>query len=215
MRELRYTLVSDGSSDRALMPILNWILRQYTVGCALQPAWADLRRVPHPVRDLTTRIQWGLDLYPCDVLFVHRDAERMQYTRRVQEIEHALSVLDTRMQQPAICVVPVRMTEAWLLFDEAAMRRAAGNPNGRQSLQFPSLLQLEQLPNPKRVLHDLLRRASGRAGRRLKNFRVDVHVHMVAEYTSDFSPLRDLPAFAALERAIEEALAMHGRGEAR
>jgi hypothetical protein len=38
---------------------------------------------------------------------------------------------------------------------------------------------------------------------------------MVAEYTSDFSPLRDLPASAALERAIEEALAMHGRGEAR
>ena len=29
MQELRYTLLADGSSDRALLPILTWLLRQY------------------------------------------------------------------------------------------------------------------------------------------------------------------------------------------
>jgi len=67
MKEVRYTLVSDGSSDRALIPILNWILRQYKVGFALQPAWADLRRIRKPIRGLTARIQWALELYPCDI----------------------------------------------------------------------------------------------------------------------------------------------------
>jgi hypothetical protein len=215
MKELRYTLVSDGSSDRALIPVLNWILRQYKVGFALQSAWADLRRIPKPIRDLKARIQWALELYPCDILFVHRDAERMQRIQRVWEIEQALSALDTRTQQPAICVVPVRMTEAWLLFDEAAVRRAAGNPNGRQSLQLPPLVQLEQLPDPKSILHDLLRQASGRTGRRLKTFSVGDSVRMVAEYTSDFSPLRALPAFEALEGAVEGVVAAHGRGDAR
>jgi hypothetical protein len=206
MKELRYTLVSDGSSDRALIPILNWLLRQHAIGFALQPAWADLRLLPRPIRDLPIRIQWGLELYPCDILFVHRDAERMQPNRRLQEIQRALSDFDTRTRQSAICVVPVRMTEAWLLFDEVAMRRAAGNPNGEQSLRLPSLLQMEELPNPKRILHDLLRQASGLTGRRLKTFRADAAVHMVAEYTADFSPLRTLPAFEVLERRIEEVL---------
>jgi hypothetical protein len=38
-----------------------------------------------------------------------------------------------------IPVVPVRMTEAWLLADEFAIRSAPGNPNGTQSLDLPDL----------------------------------------------------------------------------
>jgi hypothetical protein len=41
MRELRYTLVSDGASDQVLLPILTWLLRANGVRCAIQPEWAD------------------------------------------------------------------------------------------------------------------------------------------------------------------------------
>jgi hypothetical protein len=40
MRELRYTLLSDGPSDRALLRILTWLLRTHGVEMAIQPDWA-------------------------------------------------------------------------------------------------------------------------------------------------------------------------------
>jgi len=54
--------------------------------------------------------------------------------------------------------VPVRMTEAWLLFDEAAIRRAAGCPNGSMPLELPSLKTSEDIPDPKTILHEALRK---------------------------------------------------------
>jgi len=66
MKELCYTLLSDGSSDKALMPILTWLLRKYQVECAIQSNWADLRRLPKPPKTLLPRIISSLELYPCD-----------------------------------------------------------------------------------------------------------------------------------------------------
>lgn len=206
MKELRYTLVTDGSSDRALIPILQWLLRQYAVGYALLPELADLWRLPKPVRGLTERVRVSLDLYPCDILFVHRDAERIPYTRRVTEIEQALRDVKEWTRDRTICVVPVRMTEAWLLVDEAALRRAAGNPNGQQALSFPRLSQLEQLPDPKRTLYDLLRAASELSGRRLKGLNVHACLSRIAEDIDDFSPLRTLKAFQQLEHEISRRI---------
>ena len=45
MQQLRYTLMADGSSDRALLPILTWLLRQSCGQIPIQPEFADLRRL--------------------------------------------------------------------------------------------------------------------------------------------------------------------------
>lgn len=198
MIELRYTLVSDGSSDRALLPVLSWLLRENQVRCPIQPEWADLRRMRQPPRKLTTRIQVSLEFFPCDLLFVHRDAEDFPFSRRQTEINNALSRLNLT-QPPAVCVIPVRMLEAWLLFNEPAIRRAAGNPNGQTPLHLPPLSRLEQLPDPKSKLFELLKIASGRSGGRLKRFDVRQSAGLVTSYLDDFSPLRTLPAFTSLE----------------
>jgi hypothetical protein len=118
---LTYTLLSDGSSDRALLPVLQWLLRAGS-GRDFQSQWADLRRLRRPPKTLPERIQAALDLYPCDLLFVHRDAESEGWERRVEEIRQHLRV---PADQTVVCVVPVRMQEAWFLFDERAIRLAA------------------------------------------------------------------------------------------
>lgn len=76
MSDLRYTLLCDGGSDRTLLPILEWLLREHHVSYALQPVWADLGRLPRPPKSLSDRISDTIALYPCDLLFVHRDAEK-------------------------------------------------------------------------------------------------------------------------------------------
>ena len=75
MQELRVTLVADGSSDRAILPILVWLLREHFGSIPIQPEFSDLRRLQNPPRDLSARIDTSIELYPCDLLFVHRDAE--------------------------------------------------------------------------------------------------------------------------------------------
>lgn len=44
MDKLRYTLVSDGSSDAALIPILHWLLKQNGVSCPIQSAFVALEK---------------------------------------------------------------------------------------------------------------------------------------------------------------------------
>lgn len=211
MSELRYTLLSDGPSDRALLPLLTWLLRTHGVERALQAEWADLRRLPNPPTSLADRIRRGLELYPCDLLFVHRDAERASRSDRVGEIHGALrQVAAAQPVPPVICVVPVRMQEAWLLFDEAALRTAAGNPRGRRPLELPRPAELEDLPDPKRILHDLIREASGLHGRRRKRVPVSFYAGRVAELIDDFAPLRALSAFQALEADIAEVVSREG-----
>ena len=159
--------------------------------------WADFRRLPRPPRTLAEKIASVVTLYPCDLLFVHRDADTQPHAARVREIRDELAV---SAAQPAVCVVPVRATEAWLLIDEAALRRAAGNPRGRAPLEMPSLLTLETLPDPKGSLYALLRGASGLPPRRQPH--PPERIHRLADLIEDFSPLRRLSAFRALEREV-------------
>ena len=212
MRELRYTLTTDGSSDAALLPILTWLLRTNGVSCAIQAEWADLRQSRQlQKRKLDNRIRLSIDLYPCDLLFVHRDAERELRAKRVDEITEAVKkVVESYTVPPVVCVVPVRMQEAWLLFDKAAIRYAAGNRSSRQPLELPPLQKLEQLPNPKAELHECLKKASGLGPRRLKRFRVHKLAYRITQIIDDFAPLRVLNAFAALEKDVAEAIERQG-----
>lgn len=203
--EIRYTLLADGRSDRALIPILNWLLREYCGDCALQPEWADFYWLPRRPRGLPERILTAIELYPCEILFIHRDAETETRELRASEINSALREVEQRVAiPPAVCVVPVRMQEAWLLFDEGAIRKAAGNPNGRDEIELPDLMRIEQLPDPKQKLYDALRTASGLRGRRLSRLRPNVYAPRVSEFIESFEPLRVLPAFQALEAEVEQ-----------
>lgn len=203
MEELRYTLLSDGPSYKALMPILTWLLRQHFPNLPIQSRWSDLRRLPRPPRELHDRIRSSIELYPCDLLFVHRDAENTSLEERLSEINQAVLNASIDSQIPAvICVVPIRMTEAWLLFDINAIRQAAGNPNGTVPLNLPTLSEIESIPNPKRVLRDILRTATELSARRRRRFDTNIAVQRIPECIEDFSSLRSLSAFIALEEEL-------------
>lgn len=212
MSELTYTLLTDGSSDDALKPIVEWLLRGNGVTCAIQGEWADLRRLRRPPAGLRSRVEKAVVLYPCELLFVHRDAETSPYEARYDEIASAVGEAAFEAgQRPAwIGVIPVRMTEAWLLFDESAIRKAAGNPSGTAALNLPAIGQCENLPDPKSVLADVLRQASGLGARRRAALRTALLMRRVADYTENFRRLRELSAFAALERHVQAAIQANG-----
>lgn len=209
--DLRYTLLTDGSSDDALIPCLTWVLRTQGVRRAIQPQWAELRNLPEPPKTLTNRVKVALDLYPCDLLFVHRDAEAEEREVRETEIYKAVAEAANHLKiPPVVCVVPVRMMEAWLLFSESAVRRAAGNPNGRMVLDLPRPSIIERMPDPKAKMFEVLREASGLHGRRRKSFVTAGSSRRIADFLDDFYPLRGVPAFDALEAEVAKMVELQG-----
>ncbi|WP_180125315.1 hypothetical protein [Rhodoferax sp. BLA1] len=202
MKRLTATLVTDGSSDRLLVPLIELLLDAHT-DLAYQVNCAD--GLPPASAGLTARIATALALFPCDILFVHRDAEGIDPIDREREIESSwpkLQPLDT-----LICVVPVRMTEAWLLTDERPIRAAVGNANGRDDLGLPALKDIESLPDPKKVLFGALEVATGKNASRKRRFNPHQYRHRVSELMEDLKSLRKLKSFRHLEAQIQKHLA--------
>lgn len=209
VRPLRYTFLGDGPSDRALTPVINWLLRtqEWIHEGGFVDQVADLwDPAVERARTLAERIRLAVKLYPCDVLVIHRDAEREPLERRWTEIEEAVRASTRGFWVP---IVPVRMTEAWLLIDEVALRHAADNPSGTMPLNLPRADQLEQVADPKAVLYDALLLASEKRGRRRESFKRSLprRIHRVADLIATFEPLRRLNAFNAFEERARVVLA--------
>ncbi len=203
---LEYTLVTDGSSDRVLTQIINWTLRESGVIADLRPVWADLSRLRKRLTGLEDRIRTAVELYPCDLLFVHRDAEKLSRESRVREINNAAIKVEV---PPHVAVVPVRMQESWLLCEEKAIRVAAGNPNGTAKLRLPKRTAIEQIADPKKMVFELLQTASELRGRKLQRFDVEFARTQICEQMTDFSLLRNLPSFVAFEADVRTAVQTH------
>lgn len=202
MTTLRFTLLAEGTSDRVLIPILAWMLMKQHPGFAWIGQTADLQALPCPPRELPDKIAAAHEWFPADVIFIHRDADREPPERRRAEIEAAIHSRPHFGVNRWAPVVPVRMTEAWLLVSEPALRAAAGNAYGRVPLSFPSLRDLEAIPDPKDLLQKLLLEASETSGRRRKKFSFPVHRARVPDFINDWDVLLRLPSAKALYNDI-------------
>ena len=206
MNDFKFTLIADGRTDDALIPILKWLLRNIGINAPeLQlPILGNLRNPPKKLQD---KIVIALDLFPCDILFIHRDAESDEnpIENRTKEIRKAEKLVKKSLP-PIVCVIPIKMIESWLLFNEDAIRKVVGNPNGIQDLNLPKISEIEKITDPKARLEKLLIDASfpNRRGKKV-NIPSNYCVR-VAEEIGDFEPLRNLLAFQELEKELENTL---------
>jgi hypothetical protein len=197
MQSVSLTLVADGASDRRmLMPLIEALMDQYCPG-PFESRIADW--LPEGTKTTAERVKATVQFYPCDVLFVHRDAESAEPAQREAEIRHGLEGLPAAPS--LICVVPVRMTEAWLLTSEIAIRAAVGNPQGVAALKLPPLAKVESV-DAKVVLLRALEVAKGLGPHRSRRFRPEAYRHRVAELLDDLTQLRQLPSFNHLESQV-------------
>lgn len=203
MKVLSITLVTDGASDRALIPIVEWLVGNKLTDYPFQVQLAQA--LPAHGEGLKSRISYALTHYACDILIVHRDAEGEAWGVRLEEINQATSTLALDKTQ-AVAVIPIRMTEAWLLFDEMAVRRAAGNPAGKKVIKLSSLKKWEKEIDPKQLLIAALRDASELSGRRLAKFNAYEAKNRVAYLIRDFSQLNQLESFGYFRKTLESAL---------
>ena len=60
---IQFTLLSEGSSDQALLPILSFVLRERGAE-TVESQWADIGRLREPPQALPDQIRTAIDLYP-------------------------------------------------------------------------------------------------------------------------------------------------------
>ena len=190
-RQLAWSVVADGGTDSLLVPIIQWAVHRIDPGVEiLEP---EFRKRIGSVADFLTTYETGAML-----IFVHRDSENLGLDERRREFE-------TLDRQDFVPVVPVRMSESWILFDGPAIAKAAGSPSSQ--VPVPPIAEIESIPDPKYRLNELLFRAAGApTGRKGKIFRSSITRRRVsvAEYITDYSPLENVPAFRSFQEVLAE-----------
>jgi hypothetical protein len=202
---IRCALVCDGTSDRSLAGVVERLGLSFGVVLDVQPVDFSILQ---PGLDLVSRMRVLPQLVASPaIVLVHRDAERSSRHERASEISDALFA--AALDLPHVAIVPVRMTEAWLLCDDGAIRSVAGNPSGGVTLNLPGK-RAEKIPDPKRVLRELLLEASGQRGRR-RRAQVDGRFpelrRQLLETLDVTGGVASLPSFVAFAADLRSRLA--------
>ncbi|WP_327038493.1 hypothetical protein [Micromonospora maris] len=198
--------VPEGTSDGPLAAHIERLF--FHKGCPVNLATPDFSRLSGVGRDVASRVRAGLELVgdPVDVIVVHRDADNAGEHARRLEIESAVRSLGVSTE--LVPVIPVRMTEAWLLLDEAAIRHVAGNPRGRARLNLPRPHEVESRADPKSILRSCLLAASEESGRRRDTVagRFNEHRRQLLERLDPTGPVLRLDSWARLVAAIDDVV---------
>jgi hypothetical protein len=202
--EIRFALIAEGVTDQVLIPIIKWLIRKYIPNVTLETTPPFYYKASLEERFRRVSAENNLD-----ILFVHLDEEPKTVQQRRDEIQEASSAYRQGKETSIVCIIPIRETEAWFLFNEEALRRAAGKPRGRSNLSLPNLSRIEEIDDPKAVLEEALRVASETTGSKLKDFKRQEpnQFYRLAEIIEDFSPLCQLSAFQAFEADVQAILA--------
>ncbi|MGW0436257.1 DUF4276 family protein [Micromonospora sp. NPDC003197] len=163
MRYLTSALVSEGVTDDQFLPRL--LGRALTELCLSEfdesVDVADVqplrdRRGPSPVRDIVQLIERNAGSF--SVVFFHHD-QGANPDRVANEWLQPLRERWGDRAEQLVAVVPIRETEAWLLADGDALRRALGVRWSDAEMGLPAHpKEVERIADPKRVLNAVMRR---------------------------------------------------------
>ena len=219
MRYLGLALYAEGKSDYLFLgPLLLRLCEQ------LCDQWADEpieigsvvgidadHRTPARKPDREDRIIEAIKKVPeASILFVHSDAGNDRSKAIENCIEPARRLLSEkagdpdRLKRRIVAVVPVRESEAWILSDGDAWRKATGSTLGNEDLPFPLKPQeVERIADPKSVLNQTLDIIDNRRGRR----RIQAADYFtIVGQAINLEKLGRIPAFRALSEELIGAL---------
>lgn len=205
---VRAVFIADGPSDLPLAEHLELLCAGHGVEVQVTPI--DPRNLHAPSRTVEGRVRFLLDQgADPDLVFVHRDAESQDPAARATEVRAGASAAGIEANR-VVPVVPIRMTEAWLLIDESEIRRVAGRPNGTNALGLPSVSAVESAADPKALLASALLEAGQPSGRRRRaQFERDFGRHraLLLQRLDVAGPIGGLAAWQQLRDDVANVLA--------
>lgn len=210
---INFVLVAEGASDYALVAHLE-ALCSHCGAIEVTGIAFEVERLPASVgRSVVDKLAAAQRAEPsANLFFVHRDADSRDSSSRHQEIEEAVKAC--QLVADWVAVVPIQETEAWLLLNEAEIRRVARKPKGNVRLDLPRPQQVENIANPKERLQAILIDASESSGRRLEKIKHDFsnqRAFLIRRLPVD-GPLSYVPSWTRMRDDIQRIIQKH-RGE--
>jgi hypothetical protein len=207
---LRCLFLAEGSSDAGLAVHIQRIAVDARTDLSISTPELGRLREP-PGRRVESKLRSAIELtgdHP--LIIVHRDANSAGADVRRREIGDAIAATSPRSAY--VAVVPVRMTESWLLLDEALIREVAGNPRGSARLDLPSPARAESISDPKALLRDSLLAASETTGRRRKivRARFGEQRRQLLERLDPDGPVREVPSWRRFVDDVRTAVLAGG-----
>ncbi|MET9863965.1 hypothetical protein ABZY93_32530 [Streptomyces smyrnaeus] len=206
---VRALYLCEGSSDEGLRFHIEAIAAE--VGRELFVTVPDLNRLPNkPGHSVTNKLRAAQQLsdggHAYDLVVIHRDSDGHPVGHRRREITEAVAQVSPHLAH--VPVIPVRMLEAWLVLDHAAIREVAGNPNGKVVLNLPKAARVESVADPKALLKQALAVASEEKGRSLKKLqaRFSENRARLLQMLDREGPVKQLASWQSFTSDLQEAL---------
>ncbi|MCC5935557.1 MAG: DUF4276 family protein [Balneolales bacterium] len=217
--QLFISLVTEGpTDDRFLKPVIQNLFHELAYECRKEIQVEEIRLL----KTLPKRLGFVAQMFAASneaagngtgILCIHADADSPDSSivfdtkfRPLFEHLDAESIADAAPQ--IVPVIPVRMTEAWMLADPEAWERITDIPACNFSSGSLSGSP-EQISDPKHELKQTLEALQKGKGRRRKSLELDRLYQLIGQLTR-LSCLRMLPSFQSFEESAREALKRTG-----
>lgn len=203
MKYCQFLLLAEGSTDLGLQKPLEDLL----IEAGFDSVFPVGAYAMHGT--VATKLEWAIQTdISADIIFVHRDADNRPRSDRVDEVARAAESVEWHddPRPLVIPVVPVTMTEAWLLLDETAIRLVCGASTSGEALNLPKTSEIERRRDPKAILKKAFQDISPRRrGRRLPEEDFAAWRGRLLERLDIHGPVTQLSAWQALEADVRHA----------
>lgn len=218
MTTLVTALYAEGPTDQRFLPLIIQrtavqILSQrgHTIVDVLEPMLVEppaKGERDHAILAVARRVH-GYHL-----LFVHADADAPTATAALrQRIAPGIALVQAAQQRgETVCpdlvpIVPVQMTEAWMLADRAALLAVMGSPADHHDLAMPVRpQQVEQIADPKQQLSSIFAEALASRTRRVRRRHRIAELYEPLGRTVDLTALAQTPSYQQFVADLTQAL---------
>ncbi|WP_306590808.1 hypothetical protein [Geothrix sp. 21YS21S-4] len=201
---INYLFLAEGTSDQVLIPIINSLIFE-TLRLSVNVVIPNFNSVRPRPTSLNSKLNVVNRLYKnIDFLVIHRDADAAGASSRLMEMEQATACSVPSI--PWVPAIPVKMTEAWLLTDRAAIFKAIGCRRSDKKITFCPNKRIEGLADPKDYLFQKIYEIADLPYRRRKDLNVNLVRRRIGDFISDSPELRLLPSFRVFEGRLKKVL---------
>jgi len=144
------------------------------------------------------------------ILIVHSDADtetdEQAFNERIKPGFDLVKNADEPLCKDLIAIIPVQMTEAWMLADIESLKKQLGNTKTKPELdvRFP-LKSLEKMANPKSKIHEIIKITFKSLPARKRRVNIgSLYSPLGQQVNLEF--LEQLPSYLKFKKILTEAL---------